>query len=265
MANFNFKLPKTAHSHLRKDIKIPRKPTKELARVFGDLLGDGHLQIDHGLVSFYSKDMDEIKKEEARFFQLFGIKGLIYKKRKKEADFSLFFCSKTLSQFFYHLGMPNGNKTDQKFLIPGWILDGTDKIKSAFVSGFYDAEGSIYSSIWNNKVRWRLYINQHKKESIKESGLNFMNQIKQLLSSFNITTSPTRIQKARSRKDGTKIIRLYFEIKKDSINKFYKYVGFKNPYKQKRLVISSRPDAQAVKGTDIIKNSPTCSPLVDSG
>ena len=40
---FDFKLPKTAHLHLRSNVKIPQSPSRELARIFGDLLGDGHL------------------------------------------------------------------------------------------------------------------------------------------------------------------------------------------------------------------------------
>ena len=65
--------------------------------------------------------------------------------------------------------MPNGNKTDQEFLIPKWVMNGSDEIKSNFLSGFYDAEGSInYNKIPNNKVRWRIGLQQNKRMDRQE-------------------------------------------------------------------------------------------------
>ena len=233
---FNFRIPKTNQLYLRKKVKIPNKPSKELARVFGDLLGDGHLQVGHGLVSFYSKNLNEIWIEQERFSKLFGIRGKIYKKKNKKSDYRLFFCSKTLAQFFHHIKMPNGNKTDQEFLIPYWIMNGSGKIKGNFLSGFYDAEGCIYPSREKGKTRWRICINQHKREMLRKSGLKLMNQLVLLHNNLNITTGPVRVQKARKRKDGTKIVKLFFEIKKESIREFGKSINFENPLKKQKLL-----------------------------
>jgi len=234
---FNFKIPKTIQLHLRKDIKIPQKPTKELARLFGGLLGDGHLQLSHGVVSFYSKDINEIKKFESIIYKTFKTIGIIYKKKNKENDFSLFFSSKTLCEFLYYIGMPNGSKTDQEFLIPCWIMNGSNKIKGSFLSGFYDAEGSIYSTITpNNKTRWRIYIDQNKREDIKNNGVIFMNQIRNLLIDFNMNPQKVSVGVGNVRKNGIKTKRLGFGMERTSFKNFYRYVGFSNPHKQKKLI-----------------------------
>lgn len=232
---FNFKISKTNQLHLRKEIKIPLKPSKELARIFGELLGDGHLQLNHGLVSFYSKDINEIIKEKKKFYKLFNIKGIVYKKKNKENDYSLFFCSKTLAQFFYHIGMPDGNKTDQEFSIPSWILNGLDEIKSNFLSGFYDAEGSIFYTECKNKQRWKISITQNKRMDLLDNGLIFMNQLRYLLNTFDIKSSPARTVKGKIRKDNTKTIGLMFDIEKTSFINFHKYINFENRNKRRKL------------------------------
>ncbi len=231
---FNFLIPKTAQSHLRTKIKIPQKPTKELARVFGDLLGDGNLQLDRGLVSFYSKDLREIKKEQQRFKKLFGISGIVYEMRPGWKSHKLSFPSKTLAEFFYHIGFPDGNRTDQTFLITKWIFQGSSEIKSSFLSGFFDAEGSICPDRSSKRPRWRISLKQHKREDLKLNGIIFMNQLKYLLNFFGIKSTNVGVQKGKTRKTGVKTICVYLQIER-SLFEFHKFVGFENFHKQKRL------------------------------
>ncbi len=153
-----------------------------------------------------------------------------------------------MAEFLFSIGFPSGNRTDKEFLMPNWIMTGSEEIRSNFLSGFFDAEGSVYPG--ENKTRWRLCINQHKKIEIANSGLGFMNQLRELLSYFNIESASVGIQKGKVRKDGTKTVRLFFEVKKRSLENFYRFVGFENPYKQEKLVLALSVGTQAVKGTD---------------
>ena len=124
----------------------------ELARLVADLTSDGHLQI-HGhryISSFYSKDIEEIKSFERRFYNLFKIKGKTYidkrpiRGSKPVIRYKLFFISKQASIFLKRIGTPVGNKTESSFLIPDWIYNGNQEFKKAYLRGLYDAEGSIF-------------------------------------------------------------------------------------------------------------------------
>ena len=62
-----------------------------------------------------------------------------------------------------------------------------------------------------------------------------MNQIRGLLNTFGIVSSPVRIRKGNIRKDGTVSVGLIVDIESKSFANFYKYVGFDNHKKQRKL------------------------------
>ncbi|MBI2151662.1 hypothetical protein HYU21_02990 [Candidatus Woesearchaeota archaeon] len=229
------------HNHLLKN--------HELARTVADITGDGHLQIKEWryLTSFYSKNIEEIEAVKERFFRLFGVEERIYvdnstsKRNPKSCKrYKLFIISKPVASFLRDIGTTVGNKTNQRFTIPDWIFNGSDEIRSAYLRGLFDNEGSIFCRN-TLKPRWQIGFKMVKNENIVDSGIIYLDQIRELLSKFNIHCSPVRKHKLNIRKDGSQSIDLMFNIEKNSFRNFLKQVGFEHKDKQNKLLQSLRP------------------------
>lgn len=222
-------------------IKLIGSP--ELARIAADITGDGHLQLKdwRGLVSFYSKDFKEIMDLKGKFNKLFRVKGHVYLDNGANKRYKLFFISKPLAHFFEKIGVPKGNKTNLIYTVPSWILQGNKKVKAGYLKGLFTGEGYIYSTkLKNNDIRWRIGIEQYKNEKIKESGKAYMDQLRTMLKDFEIKSSPVRFNGSNIRKDGTKSIGARFDIEKSNFGNFYKYIGFDNGEKQRKLLFAMR-------------------------
>jgi len=220
--------------------KIEKSP--ELARVIADLTGDGHLQYDgkRGVIYFYSKNLNVIKSFNKRFSTLFNINGKIRKVKYTGKAFTLrfvvYFCAKHIARILYDMGTPAGNKTNNGFSIPEWILNGNKKIKRKYLQGIYSSEGSVYPTKIENGFRWRIEMEQWKNLRIKNEGIKYLSQIKKLLSVFGIESSPPRFGKKQIRKDGSKSIATRIDIEKKYFKRFYDEIGFDDKLKNKRLL-----------------------------
>lgn len=211
----------------------------ELARIVADISTDGHLQIKgwRNLTSFYAKDIEEIKKLNQRF-SIFNETGIIYddKSGYKGNGFKIFFTSKKLAYFLKEVGVPVGNKTNNSFLVPNWIMNGSSKTKAAYLRGIYDGEGSIHATRQKKKKkRWRINLEFCKNKETLNSGIKFMEQLRTLLEEFNIKSSPVRTRKGNIRKDGSTSKGMIIDIEFTSFSNFYKYVGFCVPHKKRLL------------------------------
>lgn len=216
----------------------------ELARICGELSGDGHIQLKgwRGLTSFYSKNLSTIKDFEARFRRIFGVKGHTYIDDGKSRSYRIFFISKGAAKTLVSLGAPAGNKTDTPFIVPDWISNGKPKIKAAYLLGLFSAEGSIYHT--KSGDRWRIEIEMYKHESLKEEGRRFFIQLKEMLESLHIRCSPVRFGRRNSRKNGSHSIAIKLDIEQPSFTNFYKEVGFADELKTKALSEAIRPSLQ---------------------
>ncbi len=215
---------------------------EDLARIVGDLTGDGHLQLSgrRGLASFYSKDIKAIKNQNRRFKRLFNVEGHIYTDRRENIRYKIFFSSKKLAAFLASIKVPVGNKTNEKFSVPNWIMKSDRDIKSSYLRGIFTAEACVSVT----KKRWRIHIEQYKSVKMKKSGVSYMSQLRLLLKEFGIVASPVRFGKGNIRKDGSKSIRMQFDIEKRYFDKFYKFIGFDNKIKNHKLKMALRGKAR---------------------
>lgn len=173
--------------------------TPRLAKIVAQINGDGSLQLDkdRSIVSFNSNNFYEIENISNEFRKLFNIKGLIYKNYVRSKN-KICFLGKKICLFLLTNGVVKGNKTNQAFLVPDWIINGNLDIKKAYLQGFYDTEGSIFpTKMKNGKIRWRINLIQAKNEIFKNEGIQYMEQIKSLLKSFDINSSPVKIDKGK--------------------------------------------------------------------
>ncbi len=100
----------------------------KLAYVMAAITGDGHLQIKgwRHLISFFSKEIEEIEAMKLRFYELFQLEGKTYvDDRKKHSTktrvYWLFFNSKAVALFLRKAGMPVGNKNPNRSRAAGYF------------------------------------------------------------------------------------------------------------------------------------------------
>lgn len=214
--------------------------TPELARIVADINSDGHLQIKNWryLTSFNSNDLDSLLRHKELMESLFNKRGRIYlDKRRKKTKYKVAFISKEIALFLNEVGVVEGRKVSKIFCVPNWIKKGSNKIKLAFLRGFYDCEGSITPTKQKNgKQRWRITIAQAKDENIKEYCKEYMEEIKRMVNEFSIKTSPVRYMQKNPRMDGSYSVSSGFDIEKNSFKKFYETISFDNINKKERLI-----------------------------
>jgi intein/homing endonuclease len=212
---------------------------KLLARIVADITSDGHLQLKgwRGLASFYSNDLVKINAINEKFVKLFGISGKVYTKNGKHKQYRIFFISKPLAKFLVKIGVPPGNKTDQVFQIPQWIMHGNKKIQSSYLRGIFSGEGSIFCTRQKNgKKRWRIGIEMYKWIKFRKQGGQYMNQIRDMLIGLGITSSPVRAGRRNLRKNDTYSIAFKIDIESHEFGKFYKEIGFDDDKKTDKLL-----------------------------
>jgi intein/homing endonuclease len=216
----------------------------ELARLVADVTGDGHLQSKgwRHQTSFVSNQIEEIIAFEKRSIELFGIIPKRYIDSRKTwkgsgTRYQSFIISKPVALFLVKNGVPAGNKTNNPFKVPNWIYKGNKKMKKAYLRGIYDNEGTIYSNMEKNGIRWRIDLKMAKNENILNEGIAFFEQLKKMLLEFGIKSSPVNYNKLNIRKDSSKSINMRFTIEKSSFKSFLKHIGFEHPEKQKKLLL----------------------------
>ena len=122
-----------------------------------------------------------------------------------------------IAKLLVALGAPFGNKVFQPFTIPGWIYHGPNHIKKAFLSTVIGNEGSAPS--FN---RWRIQFVLSKCPKYVPNLLDFLNQIRAMLSHFGISTSHIQLRKQNGRQFHGR-----FYIKgKENLHKFYNEFSF---------------------------------------
>ena len=192
----------------------------DLAKIASYLTFDGHLYKD--LSGFYlsSKDVKNLKEFERLIKKKFGINGKYYLDNGgagmfKTHKFIVF--NKELSKKLFELGIPKGDKCIQEFNVPKWILNSKNLSKDYLKIAFL-CEGSNKEEPGRTP---RIQINTAKSEDILDSGLRFMNTLRQMLKKFDINTTKCYICGKRVRKKDNKISKdIKFRIDINDNNKF---------------------------------------------
>jgi len=163
-------------------IKLPTDITADLAYLIGYVIGDGCLsgknlikrsQFRIRIASDTKKFLNQII--NPLFHQLFSIKGRIYKITNSQC-YELSVQSKVLYLFLNKIcDIPIGKKKG-KLTIPTIISKGSKKIKFAFISGFFDADGCIYE--------------KQKAIIFAQADRKFLTMLRRLLNNLNINMRP---------------------------------------------------------------------------
>lgn len=121
---------------------------RDLAYLIGFFIGDGNLSNNY-LIRATTKNKEFAQFISTLFYKLFNKKPNIYFDRYNNS-FVVYTCSKDIWSFFVDdLKIPFGTKS-RIVEIPRRIMKSDLDIKTAFVSGLYDAEASVVNMIDKN-------------------------------------------------------------------------------------------------------------------
>lgn len=145
------------------------------AELFGFMLGDGWITTKYNCG--FSGDPESLQIAKDDLIELYGdigkativTKHTVSEKYGIEGTTSSFVCNTKIAKEFESLGMPIGKRVEQDFDIPNWILNGSNEIKAAFLSGLYAAEGYTPCFQKNNKTLKTLGFNISKRQSVEHT------------------------------------------------------------------------------------------------
>jgi hypothetical protein len=213
---------------------FPVKPSERLAGIIADLMGDGHIQPAPRLrFDYTSSDKKELERFGKEIFDLFGIGGKARPCRTNRygKTYNYGVNCMALAKVLILAGTPAGAKVKQSFRIPNWILK-NKKFFRRFISRLYSCEGCV-----DRKSPW-IGIEMWKTLDKMEDGMLFFHDIKSGLEKhFRIITSnpfTCKIKPTLPKRVETAPIRITIR-RKDSVKRFFKYVGFDDKNKQFKL------------------------------
>jgi hypothetical protein len=245
-------------NHKKKSYKLARKwfpiyPSKDLAEIVAALMTDGHIDGKSKLI-LYSNNKNECQWFLDLNSKLFQVKGKLIK-YKADSGFSnnisykgVIHCS-VLVSIFILLGVPYGDKTKSSFIIPDWIMNGSEEIKRSFLRVLFNFDGSLsLRKRGLSTLEMNFVTNKHKDHL--QFGIVYLNQIWSLLSEFGINAGKVHFRPHL----GDKFTIMIFISNNDSVFNFYKNIGFMNKDKNLRLekAISLIRKYKRVKAADYL-------------
>ena len=214
--------------------RFPILASADLAGIFADLTGDGHLQdIPKLRMDYTSNSIEELTRFGNSVHTLFKINGKIRKcTTNTYGTMNYGINCKPLARVLKQIGVPTGSKVLTAFQIPLWIMD--DKLFfSRYVNRLFSCEGSVDIS---SKA---IEIQMHKSEQLLDDGIKFFKSIQfGLQNHFGIKSTNPFLGGFTLRKDGIKTIAIRFKVKnKESLIKFMDFVGIEDKAKMAKLGI----------------------------
>jgi tRNA-splicing ligase RtcB len=234
---------------------LPLKSTDRefniLLKLIGFHTGDGTFN-NSGQTRFYAEpeDLEQIQEDIRRL----GFKpSKIYSRDRKHqvrqepfkvTETSVKSTSKALQKLLVELGAPKGKKTKQRFTLPDYFDRLAKWQKALYLSTFFGAEMNKPKA-QHDKNLYCPKISQNKHFDTKESGREFMEQMKEALEELKIETNQIESFETHENQDG-KVMRYRLGVKNDSDNliNFFQKIGYRyNKDKQK----------EAIKATQYLK------------
>ncbi|NCO80445.1 hypothetical protein GW869_01575 [bacterium] len=235
---------KSKSKELAKKI-LPLYASPKLAEIIAAILTDGH-------IDWYTSDdrprprktlLYSDVKEECKWFlktckDIFGINGEAQKYHSttgySEGDsYRAVIHNATLARTLILAGAPAGDKTKVGYLIPKWILAGSQEIKKDFLRILYNFDGC---KPYKRRNTWTIHYSLTTSKPTLKIAMTFINQLRKLLTEFDIRISKSPTQYLNK----GKIVLIFSISSRESITNFYRNIEFLNPEKQRRLEFAVR-------------------------
>ncbi|MBN1503207.1 hypothetical protein JW930_06715 [Candidatus Woesearchaeota archaeon] len=208
------------------NIPLPIKANKTIASLVGHVFGDGYIGKTRKYFeycNFNPKLIEQVKKQILESFGLYPMS-----ERKDRIGYPTI-----VGEILRIFGAPEAPKIYSPNLVPKWILQSKEHQKS-FLRAFFDDDGSVmYSKNYNAKG---INLNVIRHINQKEELLTLLNQIKVMLSNFEIYSGNPIISKTYKKQDGIHIIGYINITDYQSIINFNKFIGLTFGEKYKKLI-----------------------------
>ncbi|MFH1209470.1 MAG: hypothetical protein V1663_01645 [archaeon] len=244
-----YKIKTFGHKALKKCKKynwLPLRSSQHLSSIVGHLMGDGNLSKNRmvGDFRFYG-DSSKLNRILYDLKNYFNLMPYAYYKHPKGGGYILRYNNAIFARILELMGVPRGDKILTAFRVPKWIINNNKKIKKSFLSALLTDEMSKINK--NKRGQWKgFWFSMSKIKSKTNHLVYFLDQIRDLLNEFEITSSEVRVRKKHSyyRKDGNITYPAFFCIHTNFLNRkrFYFNIGFENKQKQKLLYKSIKND-----------------------
>jgi tRNA-splicing ligase RtcB len=217
-----------------------------ILKIMGHNFGDGSLIMGKNpQIQFYGKkeDLELIKKD----IEKIGLKCSIFSRKRihkmktsyKEYTFSriehyLKSNSNSFGTLLFLLGTPRGNKAEQDYCLPEWLMKLKKWQKRLFISSLFGAELSSPKSVTGcNLNLYSLILSLNKRNSYH--GLKFVNQISVILESFGVNS--VLIKSREDELNGTRStrIRLMISARPENLIKFFSTINYEYNIKKRKL------------------------------
>ncbi|NOZ80355.1 MAG: RNA-splicing ligase RtcB [DPANN group archaeon] len=222
------------HGLLPLRLNNPKLPI--LSRLLGYLFGDGLVYFagSKGRICAYGKqeDLEQMKDD----FASLGFRARIYSRTRThtingKAPFSattseLQVSSTGLARLLISLGMPEGNKTNQAYDVPSWILRSPPWIQRLFLAGFFGAEMSAPAT-GSRTCFYHPTISMNKNMTVVEDGRKFFISLMRLLESLGVQVQKISQTSAPSNREGPVArLKLLLSSKEEHLLTLYGKIGF---------------------------------------
>lgn len=201
------------------------KLDKDLASIVSYVTFDGHLY--QSLKGFYysSKRIEDLKKFEEIVDRKFGLPARyhLFSTGSRKQTHLVYFFNKKVCRHLFDAGAPKGDKVVQKFSVPRWIFN-SKEFSREYLKIAYLCEGSIIKEKGRTS---RISINTAKCIGLMDSGIKFMNTLREMLEKFNIRSHKCHLVGERIRKRDGKITRdVRFRVKIKDNDRFISEIGW---------------------------------------
>ena len=131
---------KKRFNNRRTDVQIPKVYSRDLAELFGVLLGDGHISYFQVIVTLGTKEMTYARYVKRLIARVFG--GVPKISIQRDGNKTVYLGSTEATGWLLANGLVK-HKVHEQVDIPAWIFQKPAYMR-AFLRGFFDTDGSVY-------------------------------------------------------------------------------------------------------------------------
>ncbi len=218
---------------IKRDIRLSKEMSKELAELIGIITGDGHVGIykkcdgrnKHPIVicGHKTEDLDYYRDYLNNLFKkLFNVE-LKLRFSNQENTLYATIDSMCIAYFFYYsVGLPIGNKVSRT-TIPKCIQESETEIKTAFIRGLADTDSSISFKKGSREM------NCYPTISIKQKSKQIIEDLSEALSVLGFTMCTEYDIIDNDKRGFTSIGHRIYISGKPNLEKWMNMIGFSNP------------------------------------
>jgi len=217
-----------------------------LVKLMGFIFGDGSISLGKDTqIGFYGKKEDLMLIKED--LKKIGFSGNIYsrfRKHRMKTQYSEYEFSRTedymhcnsssLAIILTLLGTPHGNKAEQDYQIPEWLMSSVKWYKRLFLASLFGAELSSPKTMTGHS--FNLYgpiFSLNKRDSLH--GINFVNQISAILEEFGIKSVLIKYRIDELNNTKSTRIRLMIYPTSENLIRFFSKINYDYNLKKRRL------------------------------